>query len=143
MRSRGKQRRDFMPSERGTAGIEFGLIVSVLLVLLLGIVDAASLIADRRDMGSALRSGAEYFIVGGTDATEAARLVNESWGSRPNGSSLSVSRTCFCSAAAHACDANCPDTSLPVAYHILTAAASFDGIMFNMEHSVEESVRIR
>jgi Flp pilus assembly protein TadG len=127
----------------GVAGIEFTLIASVLVLLLLGIVDVGTLIAQRRDMDSSLRAGTEYFMVGGEDAAAAARIVDGAWSSRPEAATVTIAQTCLCVGAVHACNANCPDGSLPTAFHVLSATARFDGLIFKLDHDVEKTIRSR
>lgn len=128
---------------RGVAGIEFAMIASLLVILLIGIVDLGGILVDRRDMRSALQSGGQYFMVGGTDMDEARRAIEGAWGSRPEATTLTIERTCFCAGVVHACNANCPDTSLPEMFHIISATARFSGLMMEYDNVVEESVRVR
>lgn len=128
---------------RGVAGIEFAMIASLLVIVLIGIVDLGGILIDRRDMRSALQSGGQYFMVGGTDIVEARGAIEASWGNRPDDATLTIERICFCAGQVHACNANCPDTSLPEMFHVISATARFSGLMMEYDNVVQESVRVR
>ena len=128
---------------RGAAGIEFALIASTLVLLLISLVDLGTLVSQRREMSSALRSGASYFMVGGVDLEEAKAAVSSSWRDMPAETTVDVVKTCYCSGTVHSCTANCTDGSLPESFHIITAATVFQGLLVETEHHVVETVRIR
>ena len=128
---------------RGTAGIEFALIAGFLSALLVGLVDVGVILSERRDMQSAIRTASTYFMVGGTDLTEAAAVLAASWESRPDNTTVSIVKQCYCGGTAAVCTANCPDGALPEAFHIIQVTATFDGLIIDTEHGFEEMVRIR
>jgi hypothetical protein len=141
MADRRRRRRD--ARVRGAAGIEFALIASTLMALMIGLVDLGSLVSQRREMNSAIRSGASYFMVGGVDLAEAEAAMRQSWSGMPPETIIDVVKTCYCAGLEHSCTADCPDTSLPEAFHIITATTVFNGIIAKTEHQVAETVRIR
>jgi len=54
--------------ERGQAIVEFALILPVLLLLILGLIDAARAITQENTLASAAREGTRYAIVHGSSA---------------------------------------------------------------------------
>lgn len=133
----------FDRSRRGVAGIEFAMTASVLVILIIGITDLGSLLLDRRDMRSALQSGGQYFMVGGVDMDEARRAIEGSWTSRGDDVVIEIDRICYCGGVEHACTANCPDSSLPETFHVISATARLSGMLMEYEHVVQETVRVR
>jgi Flp pilus assembly protein TadG len=130
-------------ADRGVAGTEFALIASLLAILLVGVVDVGAMVTERRDMTSAVRAGAQYFMVGGADLDEAEAVIVAAWSARRDEVELGIAKACFCAGLTHACTANCADGALPATYHIITATTTFEGVLVETDHVVTETIRIR
>lgn len=130
-------------ARRGTAAVEFALVVPVLAALLLGVFDLGQMAYDRTDLHGAVRSGAQYFMAGGDSPEAATALIEQSWTNRPPNSGVAVVRCCKCSEVDAPCGQLCPDGSVPDIIHQITATASFVGVFGEYEVEVEETVRAR
>lgn len=130
-------------SRDGSSAVEFALTVPVLLISLLGVIDLGSVVYDRSDLESAIRSGIQYFMNGGVDLTKAQQVVDLSWTHRPAGATVVAEKYCTCSAVVHACTTLCGDNSYPVSYNRITVHATFEGILMNDTYETQQTVRVR
>lgn len=137
--SRNRLARD----RKGLAAIEFAITAPVVAILVVGAVDIGMLVYNRTDAASAIQTGAQYFMSGGSDTNAALAAVKRSWTSMPLDTVLASTKVCFCSEIAHSCTQNCPDSSLPVAYHRITATITYDGTLVETEYVISEDVRVR
>lgn len=129
--------------DSGAAAVEFGLLFSVLAALALGIMDLGTIIYDRTDLHSAVRSGAQYFMAGGDDLETAEAIIDESWSSRSSLSEIVVERCCECAGVDAVCGQLCADGSVPDIVHELTAISYIVGVFGQYEVRVNETVRAR
>jgi Flp pilus assembly protein TadG len=127
----------------GLAGIEFAITAPVVAIFLIGAVDIGMLVYKRTDAASAIQTGAQYYMSGGSDTNAALAAVKRSWTSMPSDTVLASTKVCFCAEFEHSCTQNCPDTSLPVAYHRITATITYDGTLVETKYVISENVRVR
>lgn len=135
--------RTVLRDRKGLAGIEFALAAPVVVILIVGATDIGMLVYNRMDTTSSIQAGAQYFMAGGTNTTQALATVKRSWTSMPENTELSVVKTCYCAEVVHMCTANCADGSLPVAYNIISAKLKYTGVLLENEYVISEAVRVR
>ncbi|MGD9979270.1 MAG: TadE/TadG family type IV pilus assembly protein [Hyphomonadaceae bacterium] len=133
----------FARNRRGASAVEFGLIMPVLAVTLLGIAEVGQIVYQRTDMHGALRSGGQYVLNGGRDLAAAREIVVRSWTGMPEDAVVEATRFCLCSNVAHACSSPCSGGSVPEAYIRLRATATLGGIVVDYGDAADDSIRIR
>src|SRR4026207_854207 len=101
----------FRKDDRGVAAIEFALFAPILAMSLVLLVDLGNYAIERTDMESALRSGVQYFMNGGSDLDKAKEVVLASWTSKPDNATVVVERFCMCGTVVHVCTSTCDDDS--------------------------------
>lgn len=129
--------------DAGTAAIEFGLTVPVLLIALLGVVDLGNVVYQRGDLEAALRSGIQYFMNGGTDLTRATAIVDSAWTHRPENATVVAEKYCLCGTTVSVCTTLCGDGKYPVSYSRLRVNVTFNGILTNDTYQTSQTVRVR
>ena len=133
----------FARDRKGLAAIEFAIAAPVVAILVVGAVDVGSFVYNRTDAASAIQTGAQYYMSGGTDTSTALAAVKRSWTSMPKDTVLTSDKVCFCGDIEHSCTQNCADTSLPVAYRRISATITYAGTLIETEYVVSENVRVR
>ena len=129
--------------ERGVMAIEFALVAPVIMITLVGVVEVGTMMYDRTEMHAALRSGAQYVMNGGRDTVTARDIVLRSWSSVPEDAVVNAVQFCLCSETAHACNAPCPDESVPESYIRLEASATIGSLVFSYGQRADDVIRIR
>lgn len=133
----------FARAEGGNSAVEFALVAPLLAILLIGIADVGKIGFERTDMYSAARSGAQYFMAGGSDFDRARHVVESSWTAAPEDALITIDRFCQCQAVEFACDAPCPDDSTPDAFARIKVSATVRGIFLEYQNLATDTVRIR
>lgn len=129
--------------ERGVASIEFAFTASLLAFTLMAVSDVGTLVFQRTNMVSSMKSGIDYFMKGGSDHGEAEAVIRASWKSAPQQTEISVSSFCMCGDQVSACYAVCTDESVPISYNKISIAAIYDGVLFDRVYEIDEALRIR
>lgn len=130
-------------AEDGVASIEFAFIAPALAFAIMGLVDVGMYINARADMTSSVKSGVDYFLMGGQDINTAAEMVEHAWTSRPEYSRVGAERYCTCSGIVSVCSTTCTDGSQPETFKKVYAAAYYDGLLLRAKYSSDETIRIR
>jgi Flp pilus assembly protein TadG len=78
--------------ENGASAVEFGLLSTVLLLIVMGMVDLGIGIFHKMELTSAARAGAQYAVLKGYDSSTLQTVVQGS----TNLSSVSVASSRFC-----------------------------------------------
>jgi Flp pilus assembly protein TadG len=138
-----RQSASFLDRNDGMAAIEFAFIAPVLIGAALALVDVAAIVTGSANMQTAVHSGIQYVINGGTDMTTAEDQINQAWTTKPAGGSVSSQQYCKCGNTVSACTAPCADGTVPASYVTLTATASLGGTTFSVNKTATETVRIR
>ena len=108
---------------KGTSALEFALAAPMLALVLLGITDGFSAVAEVSSMRGAVKNGANYVIKGGTDLDATKQAVSSAWTHKPDSAQINASYACSCAGASNACTTLCPDgTSVP--HKSMTISAS-------------------
>lgn len=139
----GSKFRKFAGNKSGVASIEFGFIAPILAASMVLTLDVGTMILDRTDMQSAVRTGAQYLMNGGQNLERARDLVMEAWDERPEGGYVVAENFCMCDEVLHVCTELCGDQSIPDSYIRLQAIATLEGLISDREQGTEEIVRIR
>jgi Flp pilus assembly protein TadG len=137
--------RRFGRNQRGTAAIEFAMILPVLSALIIPLVDVANFAIGVSQMYTTNRSVIQYAMndANNADMSAARNLGLASWSGRPADGTLSAVMACQCSALAHDCNTPCPDNNPPQSFVTVTSSATFTGNVFSMHKSVTSEVRVR
>jgi pilus assembly protein CpaE len=133
----------FRKDERGVAAVEFALFAPILAMSLVFLVDLGNYAIQRTDMESALRSGVQYFMNGGSDLDKAKSVVLASWTSKPANATVTVEKFCMCANAEHACTSTCNDGSYPLSYSRIRAVAQYENILIDLTNNADQTVRVR
>jgi Flp pilus assembly pilin Flp len=133
----------FLKDKSGVAAIEFAFLGPLLVILLLGVFDVGTMVYERTDLHSAARSGAQYFMAGGTDLAVAKSIVEASWTDRFQNSSLIVEKCCKCAGIDVPCGELCPDETVPDILYIVEITSDFEGLFSQYNIHVLETVRAR
>src|SRR5512143_1527438 len=88
----------FLGNADGTAAIEFAFIAPVLIAMTLALVDVAAIATGASAMQTAVHSGIQYVLIGGSNMDTARNQVLQAWSSRPDGATVTASQSCKCGA---------------------------------------------
>lgn len=130
-------------NEDAIASIEFGFVAPVLAFAIMGLVDVGMYINARSDMTSSVKSGVDYFLMGGQDSATAVAVIDHAWTRRPEHSTIETERYCTCGEVVAVCTNYCPDGSQPDAFKKIVVAAYYDGLLIQKRYYSDETVRIR
>jgi Flp pilus assembly protein TadG len=133
----------FCKDDSGVAAIEFALFAPILAGSLVLLVDLGNYALQRTDMESAMRSGVQYFMNGGSDLDRAKQVVLASWTSKPDNASVVVERFCLCSDVEHACTSTCGNGTYPLSYSRIRAVAQFENLIVELTNNAHQTVRVR
>lgn len=135
--------RRFLRNDSGSAAVEFAFIGPILAALFLGVFDVGTMVYDRTDIHSAARSGAQYFMTGGTDLAVARQLVEDSWSSRVDDAIVVVEKCCKCAGLDVECGILCADDSVPDIFFSVEINTQLAGVFGDYEVAIVELVRAR
>lgn len=130
-------------SEQGVASIEFAFVVPMLAFALMGLIDVGLYINARANMTSSVKSGVDYFLMGGQDSDTAVKIIEQAWVPRPEFSTIETERFCLCGNVEVLCSATCLDGSQPEAFKKIIVAAYYDGLLLETKYKSDETIRIR
>lgn len=139
----------FIKHKGGVSAIEFALAAPMLVMVLAGIVTGWTYSMRVMEMRTAVKTGSNYILQGGTDLDAVKSAVLMSWTNQPDDAAVDAVRECYCAGAVHACSTVCSDSSIPNMSIIITATGSIDTplqslfAMAAMETSREEIIRVR
>jgi len=119
--------------EKGTAGIEFGLIATFLFLLLLGLVDFGMGYWEQVQVGNAARAGAQYAIFNGWNSSGITTAVTSATSLASISATPAPSQSCGCPSAttgitSATCGTNCTGGGLAGTYVTVHAQASYSSI---------------
>ena len=133
----------FRKDDSGVAAVEFALFAPILAISLIFLVDLGNYAIQRTDMESALRSGVQYFMNGGSDVDKARDVVLASWTTKPANATVTVEKFCMCGTTEHACTSTCGDGSYPLSFSRLHATAEYENILVETTNNADQTVRVR
>jgi Flp pilus assembly pilin Flp len=134
--------RRFLANDKGASAIEFGFIAPILVAVVLAILDGGLLIHRTYEMRSAISSGSQYLLRGGSSEAVAKAVVLAAWGSEADTPTADVASSCRCGDAVAMCSALCPDETAPKRYFNIDAKAHFAGFVLDRNISAGE-IRVR
>ena len=82
--------RRFLGATKGTAAIEFALVLPILAAIAVTLPDVGNIAAGDINMQSAVRASAQYAMNGGSNMATAQAIGLSSWASRPAGATLTA-----------------------------------------------------
>lgn len=93
---------------RGVAAVEFGLLVPILLILMLGIVNYGLVMFNKMELVSAARSGTQLALADYTDTTSIKDAVVNATSLVLDASNVTTTQFCECSGTSITCgDSTC------------------------------------
>jgi hypothetical protein len=131
-------RLDFIRANRGMAAAEFGLLLPLFLLAVLGMIDVGTGINERMKLDQTLRVGAQLAMSGVTDTTkiESASMASGDYSDSdevPSSDtvdySYSISKTCECSGAVVSCSTMCGSGDPPSVFYNLNASKTMQTII--------------
>jgi len=134
----------FSRDARGTSAVEFAFIAPMLVVIAVSLGDVSALFYGSSNMQAAVRSGIHYAMAGGTDATVAQAIADNSWSKKPADGVVTSAKVCKCAGTVVGdCDAFCADNSRPEMYITVTATGTVGGDLYSETQTSSETVRVR
>jgi Flp pilus assembly protein TadG len=127
----------------GTSAIEFAIVAPMLAAAVVGLADISSISYGASNMQTAVRAGIHYAMAGGTDATIAMNIADNAWTKKPEGGTMTSSKSCKCGATTWDCETFCADSTRPEMYVTLTATGTFGGNFYTLNKTTTETVRVR
>lgn len=127
----------------GAAAVEFAFLAPLILVVLAGISDGASLVLKQSSMHAGVSSSAQYIMSGGADLATAKSVGLSSWPSRTDKSAFSATKLCYCGSVVSDCSTLCTDSTAPKAYVTIAASDYVDGWYIKTTVSTHQEVRTR
>ncbi len=122
--------------DRGSAAVEFALIVPVLLITLIGLVDYGLMVHANTRLSAAASAGAKFAIMAGNEDDDAGiqaaamSLIPDN----VDGVTVTVSRECRCpTGAAVQCDFECTNEVVPGRYLEVVVNEDYS-LFFNYPH---------
>jgi Flp pilus assembly protein TadG len=141
--------RRFIIHNGGVSAIEFAFVAPMLILLLAGIVTGWTYSMQLMEMRTAVKTGANYVLQGGTDLDAVQSAVLMSWTNQPDDATVAAVRECYCGETVHECSTVCSDKSIPNMSVIITATGSVDTPLNQLftsekvETTREEIIRVR
>jgi Flp pilus assembly pilin Flp len=141
--------RRFIIHNGGVSAVEFAFAAPILVLLLAGIVTGWTYSMQLMEIRTAVKTGANYVLQGGTDLDAVENAVLMSWTNPPDDAAVDAVRECYCAEAVHACSTVCSDGAIPNMSVIITATGSVDTPLQNLfatanaQTSREEVIRVR
>ena len=142
--------RRFLIHSGGVSAVEFALAAPVLILVLAGIVTGWHYAMQLMEMRTAVKTGANYVLQGGSDLDAAESAVLSSWTNKPDDADVTVVRECYCAATVHACSSVCTGSGdIPQMSVIITATGSVDMPLYALFSTAkvtstrEENIRVR
>lgn len=142
--------RRFFLHNGGVSAVEFALAAPLLAMMLAGMVTGWAYVTQSTQMRSAVKTGANYVLQGGTDLAAAKSAILRSWVKKPADADVQVVRQCSCAGTVNICTAVCTGSgAIPNMSVIITASASLDtpldGLFKTAKVSTrhEEIIRVR
>ncbi len=125
---------------RGAAAVEFGLLVPVLLVLMLGIVNYGLVMFNKMELVSAARSGAQLALADYTDTSSIKDAVVNATSLSLTTSDVTTTQFCECSGTTITCgDTTCTNEI----YLTITASDDFDLLLVSTTLTLSGSTTVR
>src|SRR5215217_6895050 len=135
--------RRFLANVKGASAIEFGFVAPILVAVALAILDGGLLIYRTYEMRSAISSGSQYLLRGGSNEAVAKAVVLAAWGSEADTPTVDVAPSCRCGDAVAICSSMCHDETAPKRYFNIDAKAHFAGFVLDRNISAGETIRVR
>jgi Flp pilus assembly protein TadG len=132
----------FRSDARGVAAVEFALVTPAIAGVALTSFMVWETGSRHRDMTSALRVGAEYYLNGGTDDAKAVASATEAWSRKLTGGEIVASRVCRCGDVVVECTAMCSASKPPAIYVTLRGSGAVEGSVVKTLVA-EQVVRVR
>ena len=138
-----------MRRERGTAMVEFALVLPVFLLLLAGVLDYTMMMRTAIAVADAARAGAQFGSLNPANASNTVGIQTAAASAAPDVTNLTAtaSKSCNCSGgAAVACNSTCPNGSVRVYVQVTVQATSspifsYTPLLYNGRVSATASMR--
>ena len=118
---------NFIRSKKGSAGIEFGILAPVLIIMLIGIIYFGFIIKSTVQMQNAVEAGALYAIGNSADTSGIQSVVQNA--TTLSGITVTISTYCECANGVRpACNATCGDGSNLAPYTQVQGQKTIPGI---------------
>lgn len=142
--------RRFISHSGGVSAIEFAIAAPLLIMMLAGLVTGWTYLTQVQQMRSAIKSGANYVLQGGTDLAAAKSAIRLTWANKPADADVQIVRQCSCAGTVSECTVVCADNgSIPNMSVIVTVSASLDTPLHSLfkmakiQTSREAIIRVR
>ena len=128
---------------KGSAALEFGLILPILSAIVITIADVTSIAVGTGEMQTGVRAAVQYLMNGGTNTTTAQTMATNAWNNEPAGGTVTVTEACYCSGVSHSCSTLCSDNTSPQAFYSVTASATLGGSVISQNQTITQTVRTK
>lgn len=129
--------------QSGAAILEFALVAPVLLLVLVGIINGASLLVKQNAMHNGVMTAAQYIMRGGNDLGTARTIGYSAWSGHSSSATVNADKTCYCGGSAGDCSKLCTDGSVPDAAVIITAKDTVQILFTPTSISTQQQIRVR
>lgn len=140
----------FRRSETGASAAEFSVISPVILIVILGIVDASSYVSTFLQMRAAANTAASFLMQGAADEASITAAALSSWNDRPDDAQVTLQRSYRCAdAAVITASELCADGKPPAIFVTVRASgtwvppANVDSLNMTQTVKFEQIVRTR
>jgi Flp pilus assembly protein TadG len=126
---------------RGTAAIEFGLILPVLASIIILLPDVTEAAVGAMNMDGAVRAGIQFAMNGSTNTSTIQTYANNNWPAKPHNGTMNASLACYCDSTVISCGQPCTGTTS--SYITVAATATVGGTVVNVPLSKSQRVRVQ
>ena len=133
----------FLRDRKGAAAVELALVAPVIAVTALASFAIWQTGTERHHAAAALNAGAEYYLNGGVEDSQAKALAMTAWSNKPGDGAIEIVRACRCGVTAIACETNCTDGSPPAIYAHMTATGVAEGFNGDVATNATRVLRVR
>jgi Flp pilus assembly protein TadG len=126
----------------GVSAVEFAIAAPVLILGLLGMIDAGRMAATRMEMDRNIRAGAQAAMSLNNDPDAIETIVVASADNREN-FDVAVAIVCSCSEVTGSCTEPCASGEAPSVFFDISAAQPYSGILIDTDIETQSRVQIR
>jgi Flp pilus assembly protein TadG len=131
----------FIGDRRGTAAIEFGLVLPVLAGIVIFMPDVTEAAVGAMNMDGAVRAGIQFAMNGSTNTTTIQTYANNNWISKPHGATMNATLACYCDNSLITCGQPC--TGVLSTYITVAATATVGGTVISVPLTKTQKVRMQ
>ncbi|MER9476773.1 TadE/TadG family type IV pilus assembly protein [Mesorhizobium sp. M0520] len=136
-------------SDSGVAAVEFGLIVPILCLVLLGLINGWSFVSSALSMRAGVKTAANLVPQGAADDAATQAVALSSWENHPDDAQVTLSRKYMCGITVVDPSVLCDSLKAPAVFVVIQATTtwfppfSFGEFSLSRELSHQQVIRVR